>query len=194
MYLELHETQTIVTVHAHDKLTVVEVGEILVWLAIACRSSKYLDRIDYSSPCFSVKTENDSLEIQLESTEYELEFSLSLDRDDCWHRIFKNPTICDGYPIQPRKNNEKGLQVALDVVSMLACAQRAVTYGDILLLKGISSLLMPVRIPIPRTLLNSLISGATIAQTALSLNPVDQSRDLLMAWRQICVPSASIGC
>ena len=52
--------------------------------------------------------------------------------------------VCQGYPVQHRVAGAEGLQVTVDIMSTLACITTAVMYGELLLLKGLCSMFVPV--------------------------------------------------
>jgi hypothetical protein len=63
----------------------------------------------------------------------------------CWHGLFRNPTIVQGFPILVRPLEVKGLEISLDMLYTLAETRYATRYDSALLLKGHSTLLIPVR-------------------------------------------------
>jgi hypothetical protein len=67
------------------------------------------------------------------------------DNSECWHRLFRNPTIAHGFPIDARQHEQKGLEVSLDVLYTLAETRYATRYEDTLLLKGHCTLLVPTQ-------------------------------------------------
>jgi len=63
----------------------------------------------------------------------------------CWHALFRSPVIVDGFPILARPENERGLEIPLDMISTLAEAHFATVYDSTLILKGLCTMLVPTR-------------------------------------------------
>jgi hypothetical protein len=63
----------------------------------------------------------------------------------CWHGLFRNPSIAGGFPMLARDNDEKGLEISLDMLYALAETRYATQYEKTLLLKGHCTLLVPTR-------------------------------------------------
>jgi len=63
----------------------------------------------------------------------------------CWHAMFRHPVIVDGFPIPARHENERGLEIPLDMMSTLAEAHFATVYNSTLILKGLCTMLVPTR-------------------------------------------------
>jgi hypothetical protein len=64
----------------------------------------------------------------------------------CWVPLFRNPVIARGFPIPYRGNGEIGLESPIDILASLIGATNSVDFQDGLLLKGFSSLLVPVKL------------------------------------------------
>jgi hypothetical protein len=62
----------------------------------------------------------------------------------CWHDLFVNPVIAYGFPISNRAD-EVGLEIPIQMMAALAGASHAVEYGGGILLKGFSSMLVPLK-------------------------------------------------
>lgn len=62
----------------------------------------------------------------------------------CWHGIFLDPVIAYGFPINIR-NHGIGLEIPIRMMSALVGASQAVEFDGGLLLKGFSSMLVPLK-------------------------------------------------
>ena len=64
----------------------------------------------------------------------------------CWHAMFENPTITEGYPIPRRDSNgsEHGLELALAVMSLLMRTTQATLRNGCLAIKEFSHALIPI--------------------------------------------------
>lgn len=61
----------------------------------------------------------------------------------CWHHLFRNPTVVMGFPIPYRSRQNTGLEIPLNILADLAQATQVDVFSDKLLIKGFSSLLIP---------------------------------------------------
>jgi hypothetical protein len=60
----------------------------------------------------------------------------------CWHRLFENAVIAQGFPI-PQRDGEMGIEIPFDIMTRLAGTLYSVSYKDGTYLKGFSTLLFP---------------------------------------------------
>jgi hypothetical protein len=63
----------------------------------------------------------------------------------CWHKVFKNPVIVRGFPVLARNNDERGLEIPLNIMAALGGADRTTIFGDQLLIKGHATMFVPTR-------------------------------------------------
>lgn len=61
----------------------------------------------------------------------------------CWHHLFRNPTVVMGFPIPYRSRQNTGLEIPLNILAGLAQATQVDVFSDKLFIKGFSSLLIP---------------------------------------------------
>jgi hypothetical protein len=61
----------------------------------------------------------------------------------CWHGLFRNPVVVDGFPIRARPRDQRGLELSLETMSVLAKAPYATPYDTTLILKGPYTMLVP---------------------------------------------------
>ena len=127
-------------------LFLIDAVEVSLWLSVACRASETSDMM--STGCTVLE--------KVDSGHHDLGFkvkhSLRTIRADsdvsgatCWHHLFRNPVIAEGYPIPLRTENEEGLELSVDAIVTLACTSFAVNYAGYLLLKGFNSMLAPTK-------------------------------------------------
>ena len=69
---------------------------------------------------------------------------LSKARTDCWCPLFTNAVIAGGFPIPIRSHGEFGLEIPLEIMATLCGARHAIEYQGGLLIKGFSTMLVPV--------------------------------------------------
>jgi hypothetical protein len=65
----------------------------------------------------------------------------------CWHPLFQNPVIVQGYPILARMHNEKGLEISMDLMVGLGAANYLTDFDGIPVLKGFSSMFIATGMP-----------------------------------------------
>lgn len=72
---------------------------------------------------------------------------LPLTNGQCWRKMFNNPVIVKGYPIKPRRNlePETGLELPFDMMTTLADARYLTTFDDKTVVKGFSTMLIPMK-------------------------------------------------
>ena len=72
---------------------------------------------------------------------------MGLPNGQCWQSLFHNPSIVLGYPIACRPTLESGLglEIPLDILIALADASSITSFNDKALIKGYSTMLIPVR-------------------------------------------------
>jgi hypothetical protein len=136
-----------------SQAALVELCEQLAWLGAALRASPVPVGICLATP--SITTSEDinpnggvpSLSVRLGFTVTPtLQQSLSTDQvSTCWHAMFRNPIVVDGFPILARHENEQGLEISLGIMSILAEARYATHYNATLVLKGFCTMLVPTR-------------------------------------------------
>jgi hypothetical protein len=61
----------------------------------------------------------------------------------CWHALFKNPVVAEGFPIARRPSLKIGLEIPLAMMAILAGTSHAHTFGKSVFLKGFSTMLVP---------------------------------------------------
>jgi hypothetical protein len=61
----------------------------------------------------------------------------------CWHAMFRNPTIVEGFPIPAREKNEHGLHIPFEMMHTLTETHFLTSYARTAILKGFCTLLVP---------------------------------------------------
>jgi hypothetical protein len=111
--------------------------QILAWIGTAFQTSGS-EQVQYSEPCIT----------QFSSSVFSMEFVQTplVDAEQtCWLPLFYNPVIAKGFPIPHRTDHELGLEMPLEIMAALAGAEQAVEYGCGLLIKGFSSIVIPIK-------------------------------------------------
>ncbi|KAM0721977.1 hypothetical protein Q7P37_002903 [Cladosporium fusiforme] len=125
-----------------DLLSLVEAAETLIWMSSACRASTS----DKAQTC-RLGLNKGALKPGLL-----LAADFVFDRvpvDDaafdgaCWHAMFRNPIIVEGYPIPTRTTEEKGLELSVELMLSMAGTSWATVYDGFVMLKGFATILVP---------------------------------------------------
>lgn len=124
---------------------IAELGEQLAWLGSALRSSPFKKGVVCCIPRCT-KIEHSSV------PSYNIEFLLKQNEKvnsregTCWHDLFRNPVIVEGFPIQIRAEHMTGLYIPLHIMAGLIRAKTATDFDERLLIKSFSALLFPTKI------------------------------------------------
>ncbi|KAF7113950.1 hypothetical protein CNMCM5793_006133 [Aspergillus hiratsukae] len=136
--------------------SIAEIGEQLAWLGSALRSSPHDSRILYCTPFVSNTSVKDTSTLTLQAPfitgiSCGIDFKFD-DREQasppsptgqCWHHLFRNPTVVMGFPIPYRSRPGTGLEIPLNILAGLVQANQVDAFSDKLFIKGFSSLLIP---------------------------------------------------
>ncbi|KUJ14213.1 uncharacterized protein LY89DRAFT_720573 [Mollisia scopiformis] len=118
------------------------VGEQLSWMGASCRSSLLTSKICYCTP-FIVTARSFVPSFFIDFTYQDLEDDSQ--NGSCWRQLFKNPVVARGFPILARINDEKGLEIPLNMMAGLGGAERATVFNGQLVVKGFSTMFVPTR-------------------------------------------------
>ena len=123
-----------------------ELGEQLAWLGAACRASPVKDKFAIISTEISTDKKGHDLmfEITYSSKNLKMKGDMNIN-GSCWRSMFKNPAIVKGFPILVRSNGERGLEIPLNMMAGLGMTDQVITFGNGLVLKGFSSMFVPVK-------------------------------------------------
>lgn len=122
----------------------IEAGEQLCWLGAACRASSIPNCRSYYTTSVMESEDTTCIVQCLEIPAHEAE-DVSSSSARCWTPLFRNPSIARGFPIAKRDDKQKGLEVPINMMASLAGADRITTFDDQTMLKGFSTLLVPVK-------------------------------------------------
>ncbi|KAH0537627.1 hypothetical protein FGG08_005578 [Glutinoglossum americanum] len=119
-----------------------DIAAALAWLSATLRISKNKG-LAYSNPILShhVGDSDNTLTFDLRLCELS-----PVDSKDnmCWHPLFNHGVIVNGFPIRDRKQG-MGLDVSVEVMETLAGVIFPVEYNGGLVLKGLSTILVPTK-------------------------------------------------
>jgi hypothetical protein len=130
--------------------SIVEIGELIAWLGASLRSSPLESGICVcrsSIRDFRSQAPDPSIKRSLSC---KIDFSMDTAEEDsadsqCWHGLFLNPIVVDGYPMPRRCEENTGLEIPLNMMIRLAGARRVTIFNNRLVIKGYSTLLVPMK-------------------------------------------------
>ncbi|PLB47714.1 hypothetical protein P170DRAFT_385589 [Aspergillus steynii IBT 23096] len=136
--------------------SVAEIGEQLSWLGSALRSSPNPDQLVYCQPrvgnfqLIHDKSQNKKRKYAAEASA-EISFAMKEQavspkaNGDCWHDLFRNCVVVEGYPIprRPEVGAANGLEIPLPMMASLVQANYVNTFLGGLFIKGFSAMLVP---------------------------------------------------
>ena len=122
---------------------IVDVVQQLAWMGAALRTS--VDgRVQYCEPKLAQVSKAKGIEpIRLDIT-----FDMSSPGEDdrsCWFPLFQNAVIAHRFSTTVRNKYEVGLEIPLDMMAALGGARHAVDFEGGLVLKGYSTLFVPIK-------------------------------------------------
>ncbi|KAH8588847.1 hypothetical protein B0O99DRAFT_352078 [Bisporella sp. PMI_857] len=122
---------------------IAEIGQQLVWLSTALKSSPSSNQPSYCTP--KITFWDGMFTILLQYMDIDTQQLGESVTDACWLPLFKNPVIVQGFPILARLQAEKGLEIPLNIMAGLGAASRVTTFDGCLLVKGFSTLFCPMK-------------------------------------------------
>lgn len=131
---QIKDEDIIITVSG-NKSQLIEIAQQLAWLSAVFRI-----------PTYGKLALSDTILERIEGAKFKL-FPLDLQEVDdreppCWHPLFTNGLIAQGFPIPPRQE-ERGIELPFEVMITLAGIMYPVEYYDGMVLKGRSTILIP---------------------------------------------------
>ena len=125
---------------------IVEIGEQLIWLGAALRSSPIPSGIVKCSP-YVIEAPESGSDLRC-IIGYNIEICQNKPcntNGQCWHDLFANPVIAFGFPIPQRDQVQPGLDIPLDMMVALVRAQSISTFRSKVFIKGFSAMLVPTK-------------------------------------------------
>ncbi|CZR65722.1 uncharacterized protein PAC_15622 [Phialocephala subalpina] len=121
---------------------IVMVAQQIAWLVSACRASSL--GLGYSHVSFREDASRFLLPLRTFHISSEVLPLTSEDPGSCWNEVVGSSTIVTGFPIPERHNNEKGLELPLEVMAGLGGVPLATQFDGGYLLKARSIAFAPV--------------------------------------------------
>lgn len=125
-------------------LFLVEIAEIVIWLASACRASAFDDRMQVCRLDLSrVVDESADFGLVANFLYDDVVSGNTSSGGSCWHLMFRNPIIAGGYPVSARNTEERGFEAPLELILSLARTSWATVHNGALVLEGFATVLTP---------------------------------------------------
>jgi hypothetical protein len=116
--------------------TLLELSQQVAWIGAALDSSPFNEQLAYSAAVVTSSFQCLTMHFSTEKL-YPTESS-------CWLPLFSGATIARGFPI-PERQDETGLEIPIDIMAALAGVRHAVEYAGSVVMKGFSSMFVPVK-------------------------------------------------
>lgn len=136
--------------------SVAEIGEQMAWLGASLRSSPYPEGVAYSRPMIDnirvIQNKGKApAKAYLAELQSDIKFhvyskqSASEENGLCWHSLFRNPMVVEGFPIlrRPDERTVSGIEISLYIMASLAQARYVNIFMGGVYVKGFSTLLVP---------------------------------------------------
>ena len=123
---------------------VAEVIEELAWLGAACREHSVADQLGM---CFIDVRYLSSIEPHITVTYCLKDLKPATGHatdSSCWHALFRNAVVVQGYPIKRRTQNQQGLEMSMELMLGLGLTDTVTVYNRGLVIDGLQSMFVPV--------------------------------------------------
>jgi hypothetical protein len=146
--ISLHDSKAGVSARG-GYATLAELGEQLAWLGSVMRPNPFPSGICLIDPHFTTHISAESDSPAQRTLEFQFTFrgsrpvTLDASEGTCWHNLFQNPVVANGFPILARSDGQKGLEAPLTLTATLAEAHYPIHFDKTLFLKGSCTALIP---------------------------------------------------
>lgn len=124
--------------------SIADMVEQLAWLGAACRENPVREKLGLC--LIDVQPLNEATPGTSIAYSFRELQALRPPANDtsCWHALFRNAVIVDGYPTPRRMHNEKGLEICLQLMLELGLVDNVTTYNGGILIDGLQSIFVPI--------------------------------------------------
>lgn len=123
---------------------VAEAAEELAWLGAACREHSATEQLGLCSVhVLSLNLVEPHIVITYSLKDLE-QAAIHVNNTSCWHALFRNAVIAQGYPTRRRSQNEQGLEIPLQLMLELGLTDSVTMYNNGLVIDGLQSMFVPV--------------------------------------------------
>jgi hypothetical protein len=142
-----------------SSVSLVETGQQLAWLGAQFRSSPIKTGITHCIPFIreydpiyaglsALSSEQRSRGEIFCQFDFEVRAQDTIDTEapgHCWHNMFSNPILVEGFPIRNKPESGIGVEMPLDLLAGLVGASQALGLQGKVVLKGFTTMLVAVR-------------------------------------------------
>lgn len=129
-----------------------EVGEQLAWIGAALWLSPSADGVAPCIPSIDLAPfEGTDVSSEI-SMAYHITFTVHKEKrqtnslnGQCWHNMFRNPVLVEGYPILRRPESNSGLEMPLSMMAALAKTRTVDEFDGRVFIKGFATMLVPTK-------------------------------------------------
>ncbi|PVI02799.1 hypothetical protein DM02DRAFT_612609 [Periconia macrospinosa] len=132
--------------------TIAEIGEQLAWLGAAVRSTPNSTTLSSCVPLLrnlTVETFAKGPPIAKFRLDYKTIYPEIPDtaplNGRCWHNLFYNPVLVEGYPLLSRSEASMGIEMSLDLAAVLMGVERIYQYDGVIVLKSFCAMLVATK-------------------------------------------------
>ncbi|KAK2811331.1 hypothetical protein FQN50_002207 [Emmonsiellopsis sp. PD_5] len=125
---------------------IAEIGEQLAWLVVAMHSSPDGHGVASCRPLLKNQCSGNSYAWKIGTTLGEKYVSPAPLHGQCWHNLFRNPVVVEGYPIPRRPTGTPGIEIPLRMMAELIQTSWVNPFAGRLVIKGFSQMLVPTEI------------------------------------------------
>ncbi|OJJ47398.1 hypothetical protein ASPZODRAFT_64812 [Penicilliopsis zonata CBS 506.65] len=122
---------------------IVEIGQMLAWIGAALQVSPFRNRFVFYRPILPTHPslpQEPQCRIKFVSNR---EGGGPLRKGQCWHGLFRNPVVVEGFPVARRIGASlPGLEISLSMMAALLETRHVHSFADTLFIKGFDTLLV----------------------------------------------------
>ena len=129
-------------IKAKTSEVIVDIVQQLAWMGAALRTSTD-GRVEYCEPKLTEVPQAEEIEPVIINFTFHVK-SIGENDQSCWFPLFKSLVIAHRFPTADRSYCDVGLEIPLDIMAALGGARHAVDFEGGLVLKGYSTLFVPI--------------------------------------------------
>ncbi|KAM6513246.1 hypothetical protein FALCPG4_015696 [Fusarium falciforme] len=126
---------------------VAEIGEQVAWMGAALQLSPYANKVVTECTPFveDIRPVEDVLHCRIKFDFRPCQEQFGVINGQCWHDMFHSAVIARGFPILRRPETNTGLEMPLDLMTLLTRTRYADEFGLRMYIKGFSTMLAPTK-------------------------------------------------
>ncbi|KAK6535580.1 hypothetical protein TWF694_002035 [Orbilia ellipsospora] len=149
----LEESSELIFEVVGTRNSVAEIGQQLAWLCTALSRPFHRTGVINCIPFIkdiqvlnSQKIQSTALPSDFPRRSKEEKENNAISNGQCWHNLFRNPLVVQGYPIPRRRRlSDAGLEIPLNIMAALARTRHIQVFDNRPFVRGFSTILVPTR-------------------------------------------------